>query len=137
MQHRADARHGQVELEVLLRVPRERRHPVAGPDAELDQRAGEPVDALAELGVAGAPPPVLELRDDARVAVHPAHALEHVPQREGVVVLYQLIVHVAFPAIAAVRSLPVGARSGPTDGAGPARIPRRREFGERYSVTRS
>ena len=44
---RADAGDGVVELEMAVAVPGQRRHPVAGLDAEPDQRVGEPADALA------------------------------------------------------------------------------------------
>ena len=46
VQHRADAGHGEVQLEMALVVPGERRHAVALLDAEPRERAGEAVDAL-------------------------------------------------------------------------------------------
>ena len=48
----ADAGDGVVELEVAVAVPGQRRDPVAGLDAEPDQRVRQPADALARLGVA-------------------------------------------------------------------------------------
>ena len=44
---RADAGDGEVELEVAVAVPGQRRHPVARLDAEPDQRVRQPADALA------------------------------------------------------------------------------------------
>jgi hypothetical protein len=48
----ADAGDGEVELEVAVAVPGERRHPVARLDAEANQGIGQAADALARLGIA-------------------------------------------------------------------------------------
>ena len=47
VQHRADAGHREVGLEVLLDVPRERADAVAGLDPEPLQRGRELLDAIA------------------------------------------------------------------------------------------
>ena len=54
VQHGPHARRREVGLEVVLGVPGERRHPVALLHPELLQPAAQPVDALADLGIARA-----------------------------------------------------------------------------------
>ncbi len=55
VEHRADGRHPEVGLEVLLGVPRERADAVPRLDAEAEQRHGKPVGALGDLGERGTP----------------------------------------------------------------------------------
>jgi hypothetical protein len=70
VQHRAHARDGVVELQVLARVPAEGRDPVAGPHAEPDQRLGEFPSAFRDLGPGGARDGALGIDgDDLRAAV--------------------------------------------------------------------
>jgi hypothetical protein len=78
---------------VLLGVPREGRDPVALLDAELPQAGAQPVDALGHLGVARAAQAVVGQGDDLPVAVHTAHPLEHVSQRQRIIVLHQSLEH--------------------------------------------
>jgi hypothetical protein len=54
VQHRAVARRRHVDLEVALRVPRERGHAVARLDPERAQRVRDAVDPLPHLRVARA-----------------------------------------------------------------------------------
>ncbi len=66
VQHRTDARHRHVQLEVALVVPRERANAIALSHAQPLQHAREAIDALAHLPVAGAHDAGLGERDDLR-----------------------------------------------------------------------
>ncbi len=86
----------EVQLEVALGVPGERRHAIALLDAERSQRAREPVDALGDLRVGDARHRAVGLqRHDLRARVHDAHPAAHVVQRQLEVVLHQSLQHLA------------------------------------------
>ena len=85
VEHRADARHREVGLEVLLDVPRERADTVTGLDAEPLQRGREPLDAIPHLAERGPATPVALERDDLAVAVHRHAVPEQHPDRQRVV----------------------------------------------------
>ncbi len=94
VQNGAHARHGEVGLEVLGRVPRERRDAVAGPHAELLEPAAETVGAIDEIGVGDLRAPTVAHPDDLGARVDRSHALEDQLQRQRMVVLHQSLEHV-------------------------------------------
>ena len=73
VQHRSHAGDGEVRLEVLLVVPAERGHAIAGDDPERAQRAGQAVDPLRHRGVARVPCPLALERDHLAVGKHLRH----------------------------------------------------------------
>src|SRR5262249_1960284 len=70
VQDRAHRRHGEVGLEMLLRVPRERRDPIAALDAETHERRCELLGALGELRERGATAVVTFERHDLPAREH-------------------------------------------------------------------
>ena len=70
VEDRAHGRDGEVRLQVLLVVPGERAHAIAGDDPEPAQRAGETVHTLRHLGIAGVPGLLALERDDLAVREH-------------------------------------------------------------------
>jgi hypothetical protein len=93
VQHRAQAGHAHVDLEVLLRVPHEGGYAIAIVDAELAQRLAESVDAIAQLRVGLAGAALLAQGQHDLVAVHLAHATQDVRDRQLKVLLHQAFEH--------------------------------------------
>jgi len=60
VQHRAGARHAVEQLEMMVRVPGERAHPVAAAHAQRQQRLGQALGPRAGVGVAVAMQPALD-----------------------------------------------------------------------------
>jgi hypothetical protein len=97
VQHRAHRRRPEVDLQVLLGVPRKGGDAVPVADAERLQRRAQPVNPSGDLAVRRAADPVVAQRDDLAVAVEAAHPLDDVLDRERMVVLHQAFEHVATP----------------------------------------
>ncbi len=85
MQHRAHARHGEVQLQVARIVPRKRRHAIAAPHAEFFQRIGQPRHALGHLGVGVTRERRPGFGDDLFFAVQLACSIEDVRQRQRII----------------------------------------------------
>ena len=84
MEHAAGQRDPEVRFEVLIVVPRQRRDPVAGTDAELLQRPGQPPRARGEIGEGvSVNRPVRAARDDRPAREDALGAPENGREREG------------------------------------------------------
>ena len=92
--HRAAQRHGEVELQVAVLVPAERRDAVAGLDAERCEGVRELARAAREVGVAVAVDAAVgEAADELVVRELGRGALEEHGEREGMVVAHQAVQH--------------------------------------------
>jgi hypothetical protein len=114
VQHRAEARDGEVELEVALGVPAEGRDPVPRSDAQALEDPAQPLDALADLGVGrpGGRRGILLQRHDLPVPVARAHPPADRPHRELEVVLHESLEHgLSSSWLAAHRVRPVTGRT--------------------------
>jgi hypothetical protein len=78
-ERRPDLRHRVVLLEVPVRVVRDRRHAIAGPDTQPLQRRGPPVAALQEFAIGEATSAV---DDGLPIRVQPAGAAREFQRRE-------------------------------------------------------
>ena len=80
---RTGARHGIVELQVLVVVPGKGAHAVARLDAELHQRLGQPLDAFVHLAIGHAVQAAVRLhRRHALVGIEVVGVLDELVQRQ-------------------------------------------------------
>jgi hypothetical protein len=99
VQHRSHARHREVQLEVALVVPRERRDALPLLDPERSQRTREAVDPRRDLGVACTRDAraVGGERDDLSAVVAGSQPPPDVVEGQRKVVLHQTFEHLRHP----------------------------------------
>jgi hypothetical protein len=93
VEDRAHARHGQICLQVLRRIPGEGRNSVTGSNAESLQAAAETVGPVREIAIRDRAAPAVANAHHLACGVDAAHALEDQLQRQRMVVLHQAFEH--------------------------------------------